>query len=422
MTHPRGTAEQWLGRVYGGGAEPTRYPLLETGRVAVFGCRFRDETQPMLAAALAVPKNGDAPFPLPNDRPFADLGIGEDATGWHAPAERDWVWRVNARNSVVTVDAVVDRAPASALPWRPSDERPGWWDRLRANHFPDAETSVCADWNDVVSAVRAAGPGTRGVVWVRRQLAGVEVTGHLVYAHHDGTDVAVLDGLRGGLADLETATVERLVLARFHRPRPAAPPDDGATLADAVRKAERHLADTYGGQVVLVDPSPDDELDRGWLFACTTRDFAASGDFRDQMLDAALVVPRKAGHRPFNPPNSDPWPWLERWDAGEPGLPPPPAPGPAAWFTPTLRRLGEVSSTSTHTRWSDVLDEFTALPVGSMALVWIRRLDRRGRETVGLVVNARRVEGGLRLADGMRREPPDLTDDGVLGLHVIHYR
>ncbi|WP_433265524.1 YrhB domain-containing protein [Actinosynnema sp. CS-041913] len=419
MTPPRTTAEQWLDRVYGGAVEPTRYALLETARVAVFGCRFRDETRPMLAGALAVPVNGDAPFPLPNDRPFADLGVGEDDPGdWRAPAERDWRWRLNARNCVVTVDAVVDRSPASALPWQPDDERPGWWDRLRGNHFPDAETSDCADWDEVLAAVRAGGPDTRGVVWVRRQLAGVEITGHLLYAHHTGTDVAVLDGLRGGPADLETATVGRLVLARFHRTRPDADPD----LGSAVRRAEAWLADAYGDQVALVDPSPADELDRGWLFACATRAYLASGDFRDQLLDAALVVPKNPHHEPFGLPNADPWRWLERWDAGDPGLPPTPHPGPAAWFTPTLSRLGEVTGTSTHTRWSEVFDEFTTRPTGSTALVWIRRLDRRGRETVGLVINAQRVEGGLQLADGTRPTPLQLTDEGVLNLHVIHYR
>ncbi|MEU6152399.1 YrhB domain-containing protein [Actinosynnema sp. NPDC047251] len=422
MTQPRGAAEQWLDRVYGGAAEPTRYALLETDRVAVFGCRLRDESLPMLAAALAVPKNGDAPYPLANDRPFADLGIGEDGPDdWRAPTERDWVWRVNARNCVVVVDAVVDRSPASTLPWQPWDERPGWWDRLRGNHFRRSEVSACQDWSEVLAAVRDGGPDTRGVVWVRRELAGVEVTGHLLYAHNDGGEVAVLDGLHGGPADLETATVKELVLARFHRPRPA-PEPDVRTVDDAVRKARRHLADVYGGQVVLVDPDPADELDRGWLFACTTRAFLDSGDPRDQMLDAALVVPKDGRRAPFGLPNSDPWPWLERWDAGDDDLTATPAPGPAAWFGPTTARLGEVTGVSAHARWVDVLAEFGTRPPGSAGLVWVRRRDRRGRESVGLLINARRVEGGLELVDGLRPEPVELTDEGVLGLHVVHYR
>ncbi|WP_308258211.1 YrhB domain-containing protein [Saccharothrix obliqua] len=421
MTQPRGTAEQWLDRVYGGAVEPTRFALLETPRVAVFGCRFREGGQPMLAGAVAVPVNGDAPYPLPNDRPFGDLGIGdEDAGDWRAPAERDWAWRVNARNCVVAVDATVGRAPASALAWRPGDEHPRWWDRLRADHFADAEVASCADWGQVVAAIRDGGPDTRGVVWVRRELVGVEVTGHLLYAHHDRGEVAVLDGMTGGPADLETATVGGLVVARFHRARPA-PEPDVEDLAAAVRKAERHLADAYRDEVVLVDPSPADELARGWLFACTTRAHLASGDPRDQMLDAALVVPKAAHAAPFALPNADPWPWLERWNAGE-HTTPPPAPGPAAWFGPTVDRLGEVEGASTHTAWAGVLDEFAHTPVGAKALVWIRRRDRRGRETVGHVLNARRAEGGLELADGTRREPPPLTDEGVLALHVIRYR
>ncbi|GAA1353834.1 toxin glutamine deamidase domain-containing protein [Saccharothrix algeriensis] len=422
MTRTRDVAQQWLDRAYGGGsAEPTRYALLETPRLAVFGCRFRGAAEPMLAGAIAVPANGDAPYPLPNDRPFGDLGIGEEHPGdWRAPAERDWVWRVNARNCVVAADAAVDRAPASALPWQPADERPGWWDRLRAGHFPQAEVAACGGWDEVLAAVRDGGPDTRGVVWVRRELAGVEVTGHLLYAHHDDDGrVAVLDGMTGAPADLETATVSGLVLARFHRPRPAPEPAD---LGSAVRRAERHLAGAYGEEVVLVSPGPADELERGWLFACTTRAYLASGDFHDQLLDAALVVPKHPAEAPFALPNADPWRWLARWDAGATDLPPPPAPGPASWFAPTLARLGRVTGTSTHTRWTEVFAEFAGLPVGSAALIWIRRHDRRARESVGHLLNARRAEDGLELADGTTDTPPTPSDEGVLALHVIHYQ
>lgn len=221
MTQARDTADQWLDRVYAGTVKSSKHPLLETPRVAVFGCRFRESRDPMLAAAIAVPTTGGAPYPLPNDRPFDDLGVDEDAAGWSPPAEADWTRRVNARNGVIALGATVDRAPASALPWRPTDEQPGWWDRLRAGHFPEAEVATCATWSEVVEAVRAGGPDTRGVVWVRRALVGVEVTGHLLYAHNDNGEVAVLDAVRGAPADLEAETVGSLLLARFHRPRPA---------------------------------------------------------------------------------------------------------------------------------------------------------------------------------------------------------
>ncbi|MDQ2589299.1 hypothetical protein CKY47_36380, partial [Saccharothrix yanglingensis] len=283
VTQARDAADQWLDRAYGGTVKSSRHPLLETSRVAVFGCRFRESRDPLLAATIAVPKTGEAPYPLPNDRPFDDLGLDADAADRHAPAEADWTRRVNARNCVIALDAAVDRAPASALPWRPTDERPGWWERLHTAHFPQAQVATCTTWPEVIEAVRTGGPDTRGVIWVRRELAGVEATGHLLYAHNDNGEVAVLDPLRGTLAHLETATVSGLVLARFHRPRPTLPERD---LAAAVHAAQRHLADAYGDEVVLVDPSPQDELSTGWLFACTTRAFLASRDPRDQMLDA----------------------------------------------------------------------------------------------------------------------------------------
>ena len=424
MTQARDAADQWLDRAYGGTVKSSRHPLLETSRVAVFGCRFRESRDPLLAATIAVPKTGEAPYPLPNDRPFDDLGLGGDAADrhapdWHAPAEADWTRRVNARNCVIALDAAVDRAPASALPWRPTDERPGWWERLHTAHFPQAQVATCATWPEVVEAVRAGGPDTRGVIWVRRELVGVEATGHLLYAHNDNGEVAVLDPLRGTLADLETATVGSLVLARFHRPRPVLPERD---FAGAVRAAERHLAAVYGDEVVLVDPSPQDELSKGWLFACTTRAFRSSGDPRDQMLDAALVVPKDPGGAPFALPNADPWAWLSRWDAGEADLPAPPAPGPAAWFAPTLARLGEVTDTTTHTRWDDLLADFTTRAVGTAAVIWVRRHDRRGRESVGHLVNARRAEGGLQLADGSTAAPFTPPDEGTATLHVVYYR
>ena len=419
VTQARDTADQWLDRVYAGTVKSSKHPLLETPRVAVFGCRFRESREPLLAAAIAVPTSGEAPYPLPNDRPFDDLGLNEDAAGWRAPAEADWTRRVNARNCVIALDAAVDHAPASALPWRPTDEQPGWWDRLRAGHFPKAEVATCATWPEVVEAVRAGGPDTRGVIWVRRELAGVDVTGHLLYAHNNNGEVAVLDAMRGALADLETVAVGSLLVARFHRPRPVVSELD---FAGAVRAAEQHLAGAYGDEVVLVDPSPEDELSNGWLFACTTRAFQSSMDPRDQMLDAALVVPKNPGRSPFALPNANPWEWLSRWDAGEVDLPAPPAPGPAAWFAPTLSRLGDVTDTTTHARWSDVLADFATRPVGTAAVIWIRRHDRRGRESVGHLVNARRAEGGLQLADGTTTTPFTPSDEGTSGLHVVYYR
>ncbi|ACU40260.1 hypothetical protein KCV87_23680 [Actinosynnema pretiosum subsp. pretiosum] len=422
MTQARSTAERWLDHVYGGAVEPSGDALLVTPAYTVFGCRYTGSDEPMLAAALAVPGDGGQPFPLPNDDPFSVLDLVDGQPVARALTDpADWVWRLNARGSVVAVDALVDRRPASVVPWRPEHELPGWWDRLRAWHFPHAEVSAVPDWEAAVAALRDGGEDTRGVVWVRRELAGTEVTGHLLYAHHGPDGVVVLDGMRGGPADLEVVAVKELVLARFHRPRP---PVELLGFEAAVRRAEEHLAQAYGaGEVVLVDPSPEDELSRGWLFACTTVAYRDSDDLRYQMLDAALVVPKESDRAPFALPNADPWPWLERWDAGDAaGLDAPPAPSHAAWIGHTAAELGQVTGVSTHLGWAGVFGEFAGMEVGRTALVWVRRRDRRGRETVGHLLNGRRAEGGVQLADGTRPEPPVLTDEGLLGLHVIHYR
>ncbi|MDU0295152.1 toxin glutamine deamidase domain-containing protein, partial [Saccharothrix longispora] len=87
-----------------------------------------------------------------------------------------------------------------------------------------------------------------------------------------------------------------------------------------------------------------------------------------------------------------------------------------------LARLGEVTDTTTHTRWDDLLADFTTRPVGTAAVIWVRRHDRRGRESVGHLVNARRTEGGLQLADGSTVVPFTPPDEGTATLHVVYYR
>jgi Papain fold toxin 1, glutamine deamidase len=73
----------------------------------------------------------------------------------------------------------------------------------------------CADWDTVISAVGEPGPGTRGVVWLRRELNGAEATGYLLYAHNDNGRVVLLDPQARRLARLETTNVRQLVLARI---------------------------------------------------------------------------------------------------------------------------------------------------------------------------------------------------------------
>jgi len=421
---PARRASDWLDRTYSGTvalAEPE--PFAEGARNWLFNCAYAGELadEPMLTATIAVPKDGGAPYPVANAAPL------DESVNAGQPGEADtWRWRVNARNCLVATDAAVDRRQSVALPWRPEDERPGWWDRLLAAHFPGAEVSVCRNWAQVASLVADGGPGTRAVVWLRRQLSGVEITGHLLYASHFEGGAVVLDGQRGTLAELDDAEVGELVVASFHRPEPSdvdeliVPWEQPAdTLDEAVEKANRWLADTYGGEVVLVDPDPADETGRGWLFACTTTTFQETGDWHHQMLDAALVVPKARGTAPFGLPNSDPWNWLLDWEAGTVEQSGPPQPAAAAWFESTMREVGPVRGESAHDNWAATLGELSELPVGARALVWVRRTDRRGRETVGNLLLADNRTDGLRLIDSLAAGGQPRLDPDVLGVHVF---
>jgi hypothetical protein len=269
------------------------------------------------------------------------------------------------------------------------------------------------------------------VVWVRREIHGAEATGHLIYAHNNDGQVALLDPQAGRLAHLEPAGIRRLTLAHLPAvgadPAVAGPPwrRPAADLPSAVGKAEEWLREVYRGEVVLVGVSVADELSRGWLFACNTRAFLSGGRPVDAMLDAAVVVP-KDDREPFGLPNSDPWGWLGRWDAGtEPGtegLELPPKPGPAAWMSSTMSRLGSVISVTDHTAWPTVLAELATSPEGVRAVVWVRREDRRGRESVGLLVVGAHTPKGLVLIDAARDAPAELDSTGVRSLHLIRYR
>ncbi|GAA4545078.1 toxin glutamine deamidase domain-containing protein [Amycolatopsis samaneae] len=212
-----GRAGDWIESTYQGRVElADPEPIRATGRSALFGCRYADVAEPMLAATICVPADGREPFPVSNSRPLDEEATLLRPSGGGA---RSWRWSVNARNCVIAAAAAVDGWPARALPWQPSDEEPGWWERMLATHFPDAEVSVCATWSQVNDAVVDTGPGTRGVVWLRRQLRGQEVTGQLFYARFDerNTVASVLDPQIGALASVDDGEVERLVVARFRR-------------------------------------------------------------------------------------------------------------------------------------------------------------------------------------------------------------
>ncbi|MFR9727743.1 YrhB domain-containing protein [Saccharopolyspora sp. MS10] len=423
-----GRASEWLERTYGGlvalvGDEP----LFDGERTALFSCDYAGGSgEPLLAATIAVPKNGAEPFPVSNADP-----LDEDLNAMPSPgAEANpWRWRVNARNCLIATDAAVDHRPASALPWNPLDEAPGWWDRMLAAHFPGAEVFTSSTWADVTAMLLEGGPGTRAAVWLRRQLGGVEITGHLIYAFHDEERAVFLDGQRGTLARLDDDEISQLVVARFHRPvvgaeeRVLVPWEVSAPDLPAARaKAVAWLENTYPDPIALVDPDELDETERGWLFACTTRRFLETDDWRDQMLDAALVVPKEAGAQPFLLPNNDPWTYLSDWNDGVEDLPGPPAPGSSTWFEPTMSQLGEPLSLAEHGNWGDALAEVGGAPRDSRALVWVRRRDFRGRETVGNLLVAVNEGGDVRLIDSLDGDGMPSFDQDPLAVHVIRYR
>ncbi|NBM20496.1 hypothetical protein GUY61_34170 [Streptomyces sp. GC420] len=173
----------------------------------------------MLAASLVVPKDGGVSF-----HPAAGDPWGDVAAYTRSPAPRDAATqsrRLNSRSCVVSVAAAMTGAQATALPWQPAHEAPGWWELLLRRYFPGAEQLRCAGWDQMIARVRETGPGTGGVVWVRRCVGGVEARGHLLYAHNKDGQVAFLDSMTGGLARLDTAGVRELVFARLRPQTPA---------------------------------------------------------------------------------------------------------------------------------------------------------------------------------------------------------
>ncbi|MFE4874304.1 YrhB domain-containing protein [Streptomyces sp. NPDC056682] len=424
-------AAAWLSHTYRGLVElATPHPVYETHTAWVFACRTLNQPgypgTPMLAASVVVPKDGGSPFHPSASAPLADLepaGL-QDASVRVANQAR----RINARGCVVSVHAAIDNAPSVPLPWQPSNEAPGWWARLTRRYFPHFEHVPASDWESVIRAVAEPGSDTRGLVWVRREIGGAEATGNLLYAHNNKGQVALLDPQAGGLAKLETTMLRELVLMRA-LPRTHAPRRPWEFEADdfssALRKAQLWLDQAYQGKAELVGPAPQDEIRRGWVFACNSTRYLRDGQWQDAMLDASLIVPKEAT-APFGLPNADPWTWLSRWDAGEApgatGFPAPPAPAHAAWFTPTLSSLGSVLSATGHTQWEAVMEELRSFPLGARALVWIRRHDPRGREAVGWLLNAVCTARGVALIDGASNSTPALEQTGLLALHVIRYR
>ncbi len=430
MPTPDQTAAAWLHQLYRGLVElAAPHPVHESPTAWLFPCRIVPQPgfpqTPMLAASVVVPKDGSAPFHPSPSAPFADLAPAASREEALARVQNQ-PRRINTRGCLVTLHTMIDRAPSTPRPWQPSDEAPGWWARLHQRYFPDFEPVSVSNWDDVVKAVTETGPDTRGVVWVRREAGGHEVTGNLLYAHNNKGHVVFLDPLTSSLAQLDTTNVRELVLGRALPQSVRAPWEGAAHDFEAARvKAQRWLDSAYGGEVELVEPGPGDETTRGWVFSCDSRRHLREGRWQDTLLDATVVVPKDES-APFHVPNSAPWAWLAHWDQGRtPGtgtFPAPPQPGRAYWFEPTLAELGPVLSASDHQVWQSAVDEVSAFPAGSRALIWVRRTDGRGREAVGWLVTALTTETGVLLFDGSSDDPVSLDETGVRVLHVIRYR
>jgi hypothetical protein len=433
MPNPEQRATAWLAATYRGLVQlATPHPVHESPTAWLMACRAAPQPgypgTPMLAASVVVPKDGGALFHPAPSNPLADLApaASPQEAAFRVEGQSR---RINARGCTVALHSAISGAPSVPLPWRPSDEAPGWVARLKRRYFPEFTRIPVDSWDDVIKAVTEPGPDTRGVMWVRREIGGHEATGNLLYAHNNKGQVVLLDGLTSSLARLDTDLVRELVLLRAlpaaHSPHRPAWERSATDFESAVDKARLWLDDAYQGQVVLDTATPQDETARGWVFSCNTVRYLRDRHWQDILLDATIVVP-KDETAPFGLPNSDPWSWLARWDAGEnPGsteLPAPPQPGRASWFEPTLAELGSVLSVSEHEHWENALEALSALPDDARALVWVRRTDGRSREAVGWLVTALKTAGGVILVDGANGSPAAVDPTGVHRLHVIRYR
>lgn len=221
---PTRQATAWLDAIYGGLVElAVPQPVYETDTAWLLACRALPQPgyprSPMLAASIVVPKDGSSPFHPASSAPLADL---EPAPAREATARvRNQARRVNARGCVAALHSTLGGYRSVALPWRPAHEAPGWWDRLSRRYFPGFAPVPVGDWNDVIRALKGPGPGTRGLVWVRREAGGQEATGNLIYAHNNNGQVVLLDGVTASLAELDTSHLRELILLRA---LPAIPP------------------------------------------------------------------------------------------------------------------------------------------------------------------------------------------------------
>lgn len=87
-----------------------------------------------------------------------------------------------------------------------------------------------------------------------------------------------------------------------------------------------------------------------------------------------------------------------------------------------MAKLGPVLEAGEYRSWAEVIAALAGAPDGVRALVRVRRRDARGRESVGMLVNAAQTRNGLLLIDPDRDAPAALELEGILALHLIRYR
>jgi hypothetical protein len=214
---PAQRATAWLGELYGGLVElAVPHPVYETNTAWLMACRTLRQPgfprTPMLAASVVVPKIGGHPFHPASNAPLSDLEpVPPEAAARRVTGQNR---RINARGGVTAVHTMIEGNASVALPWNPSHEAPGWWSRLNRRYFPRFEHVPVDDWTAIVRAVREPGPGTCGVVWVRREIGGQEATGNLIHVHNYRGQAVFLDGVTAALARLDTESVRELVLVR----------------------------------------------------------------------------------------------------------------------------------------------------------------------------------------------------------------
>ncbi|MBD0422984.1 hypothetical protein H0H10_28170 [Streptomyces sp. TRM S81-3] len=217
MIRPVRLATDWLQQTYNGLVEPAVPEVVhETSAAWLLSCRSVAQPgfprTPMLAASVVVPRYGGLPFHPAPSAPLDDL---KPAPTWEQ-ADRlvSQPHRLNVRGRVVALHHRIDGTPVTPLPWKPDHEAPGWWGRLARRYFPEFTRTPVEDWDDVTRAVGEAGPDARGLVWVRREIGGQEISGNLLYAHHVDGRVVFLDPMTDSPATLETTGVRELRLLR----------------------------------------------------------------------------------------------------------------------------------------------------------------------------------------------------------------